>query len=323
MSASAMNNMKWLLKREFWEHKGGMFWAPIFTGTIFLGMAIMAMLVGQMSVNRSNIEIAKLNLDQLVGRITPEIANHIYAGTEFSIYMIAALVGVVLFFVLFFYCLGALYDDRRDRSVLFWKSLPISDRATVASKVATALVVAPVIATAAGILTGLGFLILISAYVGFHGINPFPLLWSSAPFKAAFNLVAFLPIQALWSLPTIGWLLLCSAWARSKPFLWAVAVPIGAGIMVSWFDLMQSLAVPDAWFWKNVVARLLLSILPGAWLDTSSIEDNFEGPEDLLQLASLGNAYAALSTPELWIGAIAGIAMIVAAVHFRRKRDEG
>jgi ABC-2 type transport system permease protein len=320
----AIRNMKWLLKREFWENKGGMFWAPIFTGAIYLGLMIMAILVGQMSVNRSHVKINNLNLNELTSKLTPEQMGHFHAGLEFSLYMISGLFGMVMFFVLFFYCLGALYDDRRDRSVLFWKSLPISDRATVASKAAMALFVAPFLAMAASIVTAFGFLVLLSVYAGFHGVNPFPLLWASAaPFKFAGGVLAMIPLQALWALPTVGWLLLVSSWARSKPFLWAVAVPVGAGIMVSWFDLMQSLSIPDSWFWKNVVARLLLSILPGSWLDTTRIDDNFEGPQDLLKLVDLGSSYAALASPELWIGAVAGIAMIVAAVHFRRKRDEG
>jgi ABC-2 type transport system permease protein len=320
----AIGNMKWLLKREFWENKGGIFWTPIFTGAIYLGLMIMAIVVGQMSVNRAHIKINSLNLNELTSKLTPEQIAHFHAGLEFSLYMISALFGVVLFFVLFFYCLGALYDDRRDRSVLFWKSLPVSDRATVASKAATALFVAPLIAMLASIATAFGFLVLLSIYAGFHSVNPFPLLWSSAaPLKFAAGVLAMIPVQALWALPTVGWLLLVSSWARSKPFLWALALPIGAGIMVSWFNLMQSLSIPDSWFWQNVVARLLLSILPGSWLDTSRIDDNFNGPEDLLQLVDLSNAYATLATPDLWIGAAAGIAMIAAAVHFRRRRDEG
>ena len=319
-----MNTMKWLLRREFWENKGGIFWAPIFTGAIYLGLMIMAILVGQMSVNRAQIQINNLKLGELTSKITPEIQNHINAGTELSLYMIAGLFGVVLFFVLFFYCLGALYDDRRDRSVLFWKSLPVSDRATVASKATTALLVAPLLSTTAAIITGFGFLLLLSAYVGFYGINPFPLLWAKfAPLKVGFNLIAMLPVQILWALPTIGWLLLVSSWAKSKPFLWALALPIGAGIMVSWFDLMQSISMPDSWFWKNVVARLLLSIVPGSWVDATKIDDNFRGPEDLLHIVDLSSAYATFATPQLWVGAIAGIAMIVAAIYYRRKRDEG
>jgi ABC-2 type transport system permease protein len=321
---SPLHTMKWLLRREFWEHKGGVFWAPIFTGAVYLGLMIMALVVGEMSVNRAHIKINNLNLGELTSKITPEIQGHIHAGTELSLYMIAGLISVVLFFVLFFYCLGALYDDRRDRSVLFWKSLPVSDRATVVSKVLIALVVAPLLAIAASVVTGLGFMLLLSAYVGFYGVNPFPLLWGAgAPLKVAANLIAMMPVQLLWALPTVGWLLLVSSWAKSKPFLWALALPIGAGIMVSWFDLMQSLSVPDGWFWQNVVARMLLSIAPGSWIDQGTFQGEINGPEDILAVISAGNTYSLMATPELWIGAVAGIAMIVAAIYFRRKRDEG
>ena len=323
VSSTAINNMKWLLKREFWENKGGVFWAPVVTGLAFLGLMIMAILVAVMTANRNNININNLNLGELVSKMTPETLAHVHAATEISLYMIAGLIGVVMFFVVFFYCLSALYDDRRDRSVLFWKSLPISDGATVLSKVAIALFVAPLIAVIAAIATGVGSLIVLSVYAALNGVNPFPLLWAkAAPLNVGFHLIAVLPVQALWALPTVGWLLLCSAWARSKPFLWAVLVPVAAGITVSWYGLLQSFSIPDSWFWKNVVARMLLSIVPGSWMDTSRIDDNFNGPEDFLRLLDLSNTYATLATPQLWIGAIAGIGMIVAAIYLRRRGNE-
>ena len=320
------NKLRWLLKREFWEHKGGFFWAPIFTGAIFLGLMLMAITIGEVTVDRTNINVANLNLGQLTEKaMTPAIAAHIAEGTQLSLYMVSGLFGTVLFFVTFFYCLGSLYDDRRDRSVLFWKSLPLSDQQTVLSKTLTALAVAPVLSTAAAMLTGVLFLATISLYVAFYGINPIPLLWGNlAIFKALGTLLAILPVQALWALPTIGWLLLVSAWAKSKPFLWALVLPIGAGIVVSWFDLMKSVTrLPDTWFWENVVARMLLSIFPGSWLDATRIDDNFRGPGDLLRLVDLGTVYGTLASAEMWLGAAAGVAMIVGAVYFRRKRDEG
>ena len=321
------NKLRWLLRREFWENKGGFFWAPIFTGAIFLGLVLMAITIGEVTVDRTKINVASLNLGQLTSQyMTPEIAQHIALGTQVSLFMVAALFGIVAFFVLFFYCLGALYDERRDRSVLFWKSLPLSDRATVLSKALTALVVVPVISTIAAIATGIAFLVMISIYVSFYGVNPLPLLWSStAVLKAAGTLIAIIPVQLLWALPTVGWLLLCSAWAKSKPFLWALAIPVGMGIIVSWFDLMKSvMTLPDTWFWENVVARMLLSIAPGAWLDATRLDDQrINNPEDLLQFANLGTVYGTLATPQMWLGAAAGVAMIVAAVYYRRKRDEG
>src|SRR5690606_13712623 len=136
--------------------------------------------------------------------------------------------------------------------------------------------------------------------------------------------LATLPLSAVWALPTVGWLMLCSAWARTKPFLWAVGVPVGAGIMVSWFDLMQTIAQPDIWFWEHVVARVLLGTFPGGWLKhaSSSFENGIQSPEDMLNLATLGNFYSALGSMELWVGAAAGVAMLIAATRMRRWRDE-
>lgn len=87
---------------------------------------------------------------------------------------------VVLAFVVFFYCTGALYDDRRDRSILFWKSLPLSDTQTVLSKALSALLVAPIIAVIASVLTMFGFMAILSVIVMTHGGNPLTLIWGPA-----------------------------------------------------------------------------------------------------------------------------------------------
>jgi len=228
--------------------------------------------------------------------------------------------------VVFFYCLGSLYDDRKDRSVLFWKSLPLSDSATVLSKVASAAVVAPVLAIAVGVLSMLGFMVIASGGIALHGGNPMTLLWGPAsPLKVAGFLIASLPVYALWALPTIGWLMLCSSWARSKPFLWAIMIPVFAGIFVTWFDLMQVFNLETTWFWKNIVARGLVSVAPGTWFDIAnfSAAGKAEVPDAIGAAMSLRAMYSVLLTPQLWIGVVAGAAMIFGAIRLRRWRDEG
>ena len=133
-----------------------------------------------------------------------------------------------------------------------------------------------------------------------------------------------LPIYALWALPTVGWLLLCSAWAKGKPFLWAIMIPLFAGIFVSWFDLMQLFDLPSAWFWQNIVGRSLLSAVPGSWLTLADLgPSGFHGADSLGSLVALRTSYATLLTPQLWIGVVAGAAMIFGAIRLRRWRDEG
>ncbi|MFS6583537.1 hypothetical protein WHJ83_14245, partial [Staphylococcus aureus] len=131
-----------------------------------------------------------------------------------------------------------LYDDRRDRSLLFWKSLPLSDTATVLSKVVAGTVVAPLIALICGVLTGIAMLLLFAITLSFHGVNLWHLLTYAHPFRVIGNLIGSIPLYALWALPSAGWLLLCSAWARGKPFLWAAALPVAVGLMLGWFNLM-------------------------------------------------------------------------------------
>ena len=329
----ATHKFKLLLKREFWEHKGGFFWAPLVAGGISLLLTVMAIIVGEVAARRAigddgqvtvdgDVVINGLDLGAMTSRMDAEAMRNLAGGLDLSMLVASSWPFIVLAFVVFFYCLGALYDERKDRSVLFWKSLPLSDRDTVLSKVASATLVAPAIAVGAALATMLGFLAVVSLVVMLHGGNPMTLVWGpGSPLKMAALLLASIPVYALWALPTVGWLLLCSAWARSKPFLWAIMIPVFATIFVAWFDIMQVFNLDTAWFLKNITGRALLSAVPGSWMSVASFE-HVRGPEELQQLLSLKATYSTLATPQLWIGAVAGVAMILGAIRLRRWRDD-
>src|SRR5437867_8784109 len=57
------------------------------------------------------------------------------------------------FIVGVFYCLDSLHGERRDRSILFWKSLPVSDLTTLLSKVTIPLAVLPLVTFAIVVVT--------------------------------------------------------------------------------------------------------------------------------------------------------------------------
>ncbi|WP_425476931.1 hypothetical protein [Thermomonas aquatica] len=337
----ATHKFKLLLKREFWEHKGGFFWAPIWAGGISLVLTLMALVVGEVAARRAvasgkmsfdgDININGLDLSALTSKMDAADLQKLAGGIDISTVMSSAWPLIVLAFVVFFYCLGSLYDERKDRSVLFWKSLPVSDRDTVLSKAASALLVAPLIAVGVAIACMFGFLLLVSAFVLLHNGNPLTLVWGPGnPLQLAGSMLATIPVYALWALPTVGWLLLCSAWSKSKPFLWAIMLPVFAGIFISWFDIMNVFNLESGWFWKNIVARGLLSAVPGTWFDVAHIDNahitSSEAArqiESVHQLLSLQTTYSVLLTPQLWIGAAVGAAMIYAAMRLRRWRDEG
>ena len=318
-----MNKLALLLKREYWEHRGGFLWAPVWTCVTILAVTVFGILTAEVVGRRNSVHFG-FSLDKL--RTSLDANDMIQAGNALDMVqlMFGAVTCLVLFFVLFFYLLGALYDDRRDRSVLFWKSLPISDRDTVVSKGISALLVAPILALAASLITMVGFMLILSVVVLLHGGNPITLLWGpGSPLSVVGAFLIGIAVYALWALPTAGWLLLCSAWARSKPFLWAIMIPVFSGIFVSWFDITKLFNLDSSWYWANIVGRVLLGTFPGADIAyRGGFEKDIEDMDGTLHAFSASNALESLSTPDIWIGAVAGLVMIYGAIRLRRWRDD-
>ena len=323
--SSQTSKMKWLLKREFWEHKGGFFWAPIVVSVIVTVITAFTILVGVTQGVKSTITINGETVTNLAERFSPEqkatAVEHLA-----STYMVSAVpLLFVLSFTVFFYCLSALFDERKDRSVLFWKSLPVTDGATVLSKVAVALCLAPLITLGLAIILAIVNLIFLTIGAGAAGVNiAGELVGSTSLYMAPLQIAALFPIYVLWALPTVGWLLMVSAWARSKPFLWAVGAPLLAMGLIAWFNKMFSFGWQLEWFWLNIVARGLLSLTPGSWFVLSGENIVVPGGMQEPQMNSLVTlSWAQLATPNLWIGVTVGAAMIYAAIRLRRWKDEG
>jgi len=319
-----MKTFYWLVKRELWEHRGGFLWTPIIVGGVFLLLNLMGIITGEVMGGRHGFNItlgSSNNMNLLARALDQQSMATVGAGLDMVMYSPTMIIGMVLGFVVFFYCLGALYDDRRDRSLLFWKSLPISDTATVLSKVVAATVVAPLIAIIVGTLTGILMLLMFAIALSLHGVSVWHLLTLSHPFQVIANLVGSIPLYVVWALPTVGWLLLCSAWSRSKPFLWAVVLPVAVGIVIGWFNLLGTVDVQNSWYWRHVVGRVLLSVFPGGWLTQVQ---NIGGDDPAEVLSSLGvmHTYAVLGSPNIWIGVAAAAAMLAGAIWFRRWRDD-
>ena len=329
---SPLNKFKWLLKREYWENKGGFFWAPLIASAISLTLAVLAIVAGLFAVRRAaangdlhvnGVNVNGLDVKMLTAQMTPHDMVQWANGMDFTLVVSSAWPFLVLGFVAFFYCLGALYDDRRDRSVLFWKSMPISDVQTVLSKVVSALIVAPLFAVVIGIVAMFVFGAIISLVLLAHGGNPMQLIWGPAsPLTIVAGMISWIPVYALWALPTAGWLLMCSAWAKSKPFLWAVILPLFAGIIVSSLQFTKIAAVDGSWFWANVVGRLLLGFVPGIEMAYKAESPQDESLQSVLSGFTPADQFASLAEPQLWIGAVVGVVFIVAAIWLRKRRDE-
>ena len=332
MSISAANKMGWLIRRELWEHKGMLLWTPALIG---IAMTVLATVLTAGTIANTKLKTALTVNGEPVSwstifntmsfaphrkQILETVANH-YTN-------VAAPLFLALGFLVFFYCLSALHDDRRDRSVLFWKSLPVSDAQTVLSKVAIALLVAPLIVLVVASLTALALLLALSGVLAANGVHVLgELAAMPALYLGPLRLFGLLPVYCLWALPTVGWLLMVSSWARSKVFIWAVGMPLLLAVLVVWSDkLTQGQANLD-WLQINVIARALLGTLPGSWYIFEPGLLPQVGPmgpgAHLAQLDLLANSWSSLGLPAAWLGAAAGAAMIWVAIRLRRWREEG
>jgi len=278
----------WSVWRELWENRS-IYFAPLIVAAVQLfGFAISA--IGLAERRR-----AVLLLDPAKQR----------AVIEAPYDMAAMMMLFTVFIVGVFYCLDALHGERRDRSILFWKSLPVSDLTTVLSKAIIPLVVLPVIAFALTVCVQVGMVLITSANLLMHGMSP-ATTWAQFPiFQNWLILLYGLIAIALWHAPIYGWLLLVSGWVRRATFLWAV-LPL---IVIQIFEKIT--------FGTSYMAAMLKHRLMGFAPHAFGFHGDGHFTIDSLSQLTPGTY---LSSPGLWIGLLVAAAFLAAAVRLRRYR---
>src|SRR3989441_1617369 len=192
---TASPRMSWWVRRELWEHRS-IYIAPLAAAAVFL-------------------------LAFLTGLTLSTAHRHEPLDTPYA--FAAALIMGTGFIVGIFYSLDALYGERRDRSILFWKSLPVSDLTTVLSKFAIPLVILPLLSFAIAVVTQFVMLLLSSAVLLGSGLSVGTLGARMSFFHMSLMLLYhILTVHGLWYAPIYGWLLLGSAWAPRAPFIWEI-----------------------------------------------------------------------------------------------------
>ncbi len=275
----------WSVRRELWENRS-IYVAPL----VIAAVTLFGLLVSTVTLPRRMRAV--MALDPAQQRATIE-----------GPYALAACVMIVTaFFVGAFYCLDALYGERRDRSILFWKSLPVSDLTAVLTKASIPLVVLPLLTFAIVVVTH-AFMLLVSTAVLLANGPGAATLWARLPlFETWLALLYALVAIALWHAPIYAWLLLVSAWARRAPILWAVLPPVAIGVF-------GRIAFNSAY-----VCSLLRDRLVG-WFEGAFARCGAATPA--LTAVAPGKL---LSTPGLWIGLAFAAAFLAAAVRLRRYR---
>jgi ABC-2 type transport system permease protein len=286
-NAVATRPLYWSIKRELWENKS-IYIAPlIVSGVILLGALISA---GHLPERRRNAML----LDEVHRRAAIELPYNIVA----MVLIITALI------VGFFYCLDALYGERRDRSILFWKSLPVSDLTTVLSKAIIPLAILPVVIFCVGVVTQFCMLLISSAVLMPSGLAG--TTWANFNLlRESVVLLYGLIVIALWHAPIYGWALLVSGIGRRATFLWAVLPPLALAIF-------EKITFNTSYFWSLLQHRLF-----GAGDTAFDFQMHRSISIDLLSQLTPGRY---LATPGLWIGLIVAAGFIIAAVQLRRYR---
>ena len=308
-------NLLWLVRREVWEHRS-LWIAPVVMAGVILIVTLLggvhfndhgSFWVGTTDGNGPDLRaLSPEDRERALEAMTPKnksimdaVVLGVYSGITITMF-------VVLGIVVFFYLLDTLLAERRDRSILFWKSLPVSDGEVVTSKALTALVVAPAFVTLLSAVLLVLFAAAASLRLAQLPVSP----WSARIwFDLQVIMLGFVPMIVLWYLPIAGYLLVVSVWARKNAFLWAV-LPWAALLLI---EGMITQTTNVARFLGDRFAGFARIIGDNPHIDIDA--DN--GIATVYGL--MGRVYGDY---HIWVGAIAGLALIYAAVRIRRFRDD-
>ncbi len=275
----------WSVRREFWENPS-IYIAPLVAAALYL-LGFLLSTVHLRARIRAALPLDPMQQQKLIEQ-PYDLAALLIMGTAFIVAIV--------------YCLEALHGERRDRSILFWKSLPVSDLTTVLAKASIPIVVLPLIAFAVTFVTQLIMLLLSSVMLLGSGVSV-ALLWTQLQvFQMWLALfVHLLAGHGIWYAPFYGWLLLVSAWARRAAFLWAALPLVAIGV------------IEKHAFNSSHFAHMLGDRIGGP------AGGNFPGNTSMAAMTHLHPLYFLVS-PGLWIGLAITAAFLAGAVRLRRSQ---
>lgn len=274
--------MFWSIRREMWENRS-ITMAPLIVSAIVLFGTFASL---GFHLPRAGGEAARRALDK-----------------AFSV--APAPIMLTSFIVAFFYAIDALYSDRRDRSLLFWKSLPVSDRTAVLSKFSIPMLVLPSIALLFSIATQFILLLVTLPFAFATGANPLAVWAEHSLFPGLLIMIYGLVVHVLWFAPLYGWLMLLSAWARRLPLLWAVLLPFAIGVTE----------------WTLFRTKLFLTFTGYRFIGAMNIAFRGQGKTGNVRALAQLDPIGFLTSPGLWLGLIFAALCLVAAIRLRRNRE--
>ena len=318
---TAMFSRLWILiRREIWESPIAFKWTPLIIAGFILLVTILLLIIGARVDNEQVFTIDRI----LMYAEMEDPRQRLLVGA--AMFSISSLFYQIMFLVVLFYLAGSLFDDRRDRSILFWKSLPLSDQMTVASKILTAMLAAPIMYLGGIVLVQLALLLIASAYGLMAGINILTEIWAPANLPKAWTvtLIGSL-VQSLWLLPIYAWLMFCSSWSPRLPILTAVLVPFLIGMFQHFWSFFSNFRLPDFNLMLVILERIGRGVTPASvdWeriITESESKPSLTAKEEMLiSFKPIVDAFVSL---EMWVGVVIGLIFLAGSVWFRRRATD-
>lgn len=297
-----------LLQRELWEHRA-IYVAPI----VVAALVSLVALTGHVSFTVEHVKLGIIGISNLPENARAAVLSGIMIGLSTEFVFVMCILAI-------FYALDSLYAERKDRSILFWRSIPVTDAETVISKLLTVFIVIPLVSFVMVVVTHLAVFLISSVWIAIRGGNAWHLIWASAPFfdNWAATLL-FLLALPLWLSPFTGWFLFVSAFTKRSPFLTAF-LPIAI------LPLLEKMVFDTAVFAEAFFVR---SVKMPLFIDLHTMERLFEEGEEFamradaeLSLLGLMDVGGFLTSPGLWLGLVVCGLLTAAAVYVRRYRDD-
>ena len=301
-----MKTLITLVRREVWEHSA-IWLVPVVMSLVLVLVVVMASFGLLDDISIDVISEHSVDAREMTGGL---------AALNFAMFgwfaMVMSIVGT-------FYLLDCLLADRKDRSILFWKSLPVSDLKTVLSKLVTAAILIPLIAFVASLITNLLLLMVGSIDLLVLGISPWETVWAPNPlFRTSILVFYAMIVQVLWYLPLMGYLMLVSAFAKRAVMVWAVIPPLVISVLEQQLLGTRHFAA--------LIADRLGGVFPLAF-DVNVREGNVESLGELADkidrpLFEVIDIGPLLQSAGFWMGLLVAAGFIAGAVYLRRYGDD-
>lgn len=304
-----ITNQLALIRREIWEHRS-IYVTPMAIASI-VTLGVFAMLIFA-SGFAAELDAVIFGATNIAGETERKAALTLYfLGTSWLFLVALAILTV-------FYCLDSLYAERKDKSILFWRSMPVTDAETVISKLIIALLVIPVAAIIGIIVTHLVNLVVTSVWVSMKGGDASLLIWGSVSLLDNW-LAAVIVILAtgIWMSPFIGWFLFVSAYTKRSPLLMAF-MPLFL------LALLEKIILRTHVFAEHVLGRGDgMPLIRTDNLERFFDEEQWRIAEGATSLLAHLDVVQFLTSPATWAGIIVCGLLSTAAIYVRRYRGEG